>query len=110
MTGEFSISPDEARRAHVSCLAQVDRLDALAAAASVQEFIDYGDDCGDDYGDRQPVPAFGFQDKAVAFTGFERRVAQVRAQLLDMAEKFLAIAEGYAEADLDSLRWIGGGR
>ncbi|SES10908.1 hypothetical protein [Actinokineospora terrae] len=104
MSGEFSISPDEARRATAHCMAQINRLDALVAGATVHEYIDYGD-CRSGR-----EMAFKFADKAAAYHGFDHRVAQVRAELWDMAEKFRAIADGYAEADLDSMRWIGGSR
>ncbi|MBM7771820.1 hypothetical protein JOD54_002024 [Actinokineospora baliensis] len=104
MAGQFSISPDEARRAHEQCMAQISRLDSLVAAATVHEYIDYGD--------RVPaaVMGFAFADKAIAYQGFDHRVAQVRAELWDMADRFRAIADGGAEADLESVRWIGGGR
>ncbi|GAA3061096.1 hypothetical protein [Actinokineospora globicatena] len=104
MAGEFSISPDEARQAVAHCMAQIDRLDVLVAAATVHEYIDYGD-CALGH-----AMGFKFADKAAAYHGFDHRVAQVRAELWDMAEKFRAIADGYAQADLDSMRWIGGGR
>ncbi|GAA2970515.1 hypothetical protein [Actinokineospora diospyrosa] len=104
MAGQFSISPDEAREAHELCMAQIDRLDSLVAAATVHEYIDYGNRAsGAEMG-------FAFADEAAAYQGFDHRVAQVRAELWDMADRFRAIADGCAEADLESLRWIGGSR